>query len=75
MFAPVDNTIGAYSSIFNHFQTSNQESVLKNKWLSKLSKKEKKKNPYRPTLIFCLCYANQTIFFKGLMKSLKYLIV
>ena len=29
MFAPVDITIGAYGSIFNHFQTSNQKSVLK----------------------------------------------
>ena len=31
LFAPVDITIGAYSSISNHFQTSNQKSVLKNK--------------------------------------------
>jgi hypothetical protein len=57
MFVPMDITIGAYGSIFNHFQTSNQKSVLKNKWLSsfqvafkKEKEKKKKKNPDLPTL-------------------------
>ena len=50
MFAPVDITIGAYSSIFNHFQTSNQKSVFKNKWLSSFKKMKKWKNEkIRPT--------------------------
>ena len=62
MFAPVDITIGAYGSIFNNFQTSNQKSVLKNNWLSRFEK-TKQKTHYLPTLIFVLCYANQTIFY------------
>ena len=45
LFAPVDITIGAYSSIFNHFQTSNQKSVLKNKWLSSFKKSKKSDLP------------------------------
>ena len=50
MFAPVDITIGAYGSIFNHFQTSNQKWVLKNKWLSSFKKTGEKKYPtYLPS--------------------------
>ena len=41
MFAPVDIIIGAYG-IFNHFQTYNHKSVLKNKWLSSFQNKNKK---------------------------------
>ena len=71
MFAPVDTIIGAYGSIFNNFQTSNQKSVLKNKWLSNFLKKiqKSKKIPtYLPYLF--LCYANQTLFL-GLSSMLR----
>ena len=46
MFAPMHITIGTYGSIFNHFQTSNQKSVLKNKWLIYFFKSD------LPTLIY-----------------------
>ena len=61
MFATVGITIGAYGSIFNHFQPSNQKSVLKNKWFRNFQKQIK--NLYLPTLIFFF-YGNQTIFFR-----------
>ena len=54
MFAPVDITIGAYGSIFNHFQTSNQKSVLKNKWLSSFQKTKNKIPTDRPYLFFVM---------------------
>ena len=37
-FLSLDIIIGAYGSIFIHFQTSNQKSVLKNKWWSSFKK-------------------------------------
>ena len=61
MFAPVDITISAYGSIFNHFQTIQPE-ISSQKQVNKSSFKKilKKSLPTYP--IFCLCYANQTIF-------------
>ena len=59
MFAPLDITIGAYGSIFNHFQTSNQKSVLKNKWLSNFQKTKTKSLPTYPYVFFMLRQSNQ----------------
>ena len=70
MFVQVDITIGAYGSIFNHFQKSNPE-ISSQKQVIKVAFKKNQKKSDLPTLFFFYVTPIKPLFL-GLSNTTKY---